>query len=476
MEQATTFIGLDVHKAAIAVAIADGGCRHAARYLGEIPNTPEALSRLARKLGARGQRLSLCYEAGPCGYGVHPPPAQRTRPWLRRRRALADPTPPGRAREDRPTGRGQPSPAPPRRRADAGVGARSGARGHARPGAGAARGGARLAQGASAPARLPAPARARPRRQRLDAGAPGRWLTTVRFEHPAQQIVFQDYVHAVADAERRRDALTEQIRELLPTWPMAPVVAALQALRGMALIAAATLVAEVGDLTRFATPRQLMAHPGLVPSEHSSGARARRGGLTKAGNAEARRVMIEAAWTYRLPARVSRILLDRHEGVPKEVRDRPRLEGAAPPLRPLPAARRPGQADAAHRRRDRARTPGLRLGHRAPRRTRRGGASRVATRQGGGPTRSPIRWRPGREAGPRSGEPPPALFERDGRATLDLRQGQLRDEPGSCGTQPAHQSLTNRRYARSRLPPWATAPQARTTPTAPVDAVARPGP
>jgi transposase len=71
MEQATTFIGLDVHKAAIAVAIAEGGCRHAARYLGEIPNTPEAPSRLVRKLGARGQRLSLCYEAGPCGYGVH---------------------------------------------------------------------------------------------------------------------------------------------------------------------------------------------------------------------------------------------------------------------------------------------------------------------------------------------------------------------------------------------------------------------
>ena len=319
MEQATTFIGLDVHKATIAVAIADGGCRHAARYLGEIPNTPEALSRLVRKLGARGQRLSFCYEAGPCGYGVHRQLSELGHDCAVVAPSLIPRRPGERVKTDR---------------RDAGS----------------------LAQlhraGELTPVWVPDPAheamrdlvrarlvavrglrRARQhllgfllRHGRVHGGsawtlAHRRWLTTVRFEHPAQQIVFQDYVHAVADAERRRDALTEQIRELLPTWSMAPVVAALQALRGMALVTAATLVAEVGDLTRFATPRQLMAHLGLVPSEHSSGARVHRGGLTKAGNAEARRVMIEAAWTYRLPARVSRILLDRLEGVSKEVRD-----------------------------------------------------------------------------------------------------------------------------------------------------------
>jgi transposase len=108
-----------------------------------------------------------------------------------------------------------------------------------------------------------------------------------RFGPPAQRIVFQDYPHAVQNTEKRRDVLTEQIRELLAQWSMVPVVAALQALRGMAMVTAATLVAEVGDLTRFKNPRDLMSHVGLVPSEHSCGATIRRGGITKTGNSEA---------------------------------------------------------------------------------------------------------------------------------------------------------------------------------------------
>ena len=148
-----------------------------------------------------------------------------------------------------------------------------------------------------------------------------RWLTTVRFEHPAQQIVLQDYIHAVQDAETRRDRLTDQIQELLANWSMAPVVAALQAMRGVALVAAVTVVAEVGDFHRFINPRQLMAYLGLVPSEHSSGGSVRRGGITKAGNALARRVLIEGAWTYRMPARVSRKIHDRLEPLPAEIRD-----------------------------------------------------------------------------------------------------------------------------------------------------------
>src|SRR5689334_18556380 len=89
----------------------------------------------------------------------------------------------------------------------------------------------------------------------------------------------------------------------------------------MALVAAATLVAELGDITRFANPRQLMAYLGLVPSEHSSGGTRRQGGIAKAGNGAARRMLIEAAWSYRFPARISRELLLRQEGLAKPIRD-----------------------------------------------------------------------------------------------------------------------------------------------------------
>jgi transposase len=100
-----------------------------------------------------------------------------------------------------------------------------------------------------------------------------------------------------------------------------PGGARLQALRGMALVAAATVIAELGDITRFANPRQLMAYLGLVPSEHSSGATKRQGGITKAGNGAARRMLIEAAWSYRFPARIRREQLLRQEGLAKPIRD-----------------------------------------------------------------------------------------------------------------------------------------------------------
>jgi transposase len=118
--------------------------------------------------------------------------------------------------------------------------------------------------------------------------------------------VLEDYIQTVEAARERRDRLTAQIEAILPDWALARVVAALQTMRGMALVNAATLIAELGDLSRFANARQLMAYLGLVPSEHSSGTRVKRGGITKAGNSAARRLLIEAAWSYRFPARLSR--------------------------------------------------------------------------------------------------------------------------------------------------------------------------
>jgi len=147
------------------------------------------------------------------------------------------------------------------------------------------------------------------------------WLATVHFQYPAQQIVFQDYVDAASDAEARVERLTGQIADLLPSWTLAPVVEAIQAMRGVAFIVAVTVVAEVGDFQRFDTPRQLMAYLGLTPSEHSSGASVRRGGITKAGSGLARRALIEGAWSYRMQARVSPKLHARLEALPRAARD-----------------------------------------------------------------------------------------------------------------------------------------------------------
>ena len=148
-----------------------------------------------------------------------------------------------------------------------------------------------------------------------------RWLAGLRFEHAVHHIVLEDCIAAVEAATARRDRLEAHIAAALPDWSLAMVVHALQALRGMALVAAATLVAELGDITRFANPRQLMAYLGLVPSEHSSGGTRRQGGITKAGNSAARRMLIEAAWSYRFPARISREQLLRQEGLAKPIRD-----------------------------------------------------------------------------------------------------------------------------------------------------------
>src|SRR5467141_83291 len=151
------------------------------------------------------------------------------------------------------------------------------------------------------------------------AGRPGPGcIAGLKFEQAVHHIVLEDYIAA---AEARRNGLTAQIEAMLPDWTLAPVVAALQTMRGMALVNAASLIAELGDLSRFANPRQLMAYLGLVPSEHSSGSSVKRGGITKAGNAAARRLLIEAAWSYRFPARLSRELLLRQESQPRLIRD-----------------------------------------------------------------------------------------------------------------------------------------------------------
>jgi transposase len=129
------------------------------------------------------------------------------------------------------------------------------------------------------------------------------WLEAMTFEQHFLQIVLQEYIDAVKAATQRVSDMTEQMMRLLPNWSLGPVVESLVALRGVDKLSAMVLLAELGDISRFDSPRQLMAYLGLVPSEHSSGGRRRQGGITRSGNGRARRILVESAWSYRFQAR-----------------------------------------------------------------------------------------------------------------------------------------------------------------------------
>jgi transposase len=148
-----------------------------------------------------------------------------------------------------------------------------------------------------------------------------RELGKISFEHPAQLIAFAEYRTAVREAHERVERLTAALCEQSEHWRLKPVLEALMTLRGLQRLTAVTVLAELGDLRRFGSPKQLMAFLGLVPSEYSSGGSRQQGAITKCGNAHVRRVLIEAAWTHRYPARLSRTLQLRQEGQPQLIRD-----------------------------------------------------------------------------------------------------------------------------------------------------------
>lgn len=319
MEKPITYIGLDVHKATIAVALAEAGKRGEVREYGTIDNTPAALKALASKLAKSGSALRFCYEAGPCGYGIQRQLSVAGHECIVVAPSLIPRKPGDRIKTDR---------------RDAANLARLHRAGELTPVW--VPDPAHEAVRDLVRARLAAVRALRQARQQLSGfllrqgqhySRPAwtlmhrRWLAGLRFAQAAHHLVLEDCIAAVEAATARRDRLEAHIAAALPDWSLAPVVRALQALRGMALVAAATLVAELGDITRFANPRQLMAYLGLVPSEHSSGGTRRQGGITKAGNGSARRMLIEAAWSYRFPARISRELLLRQETLAKPIRD-----------------------------------------------------------------------------------------------------------------------------------------------------------
>ena len=148
-----------------------------------------------------------------------------------------------------------------------------------------------------------------------------RWLTEIILPHPAQQIVLQEMIHTITERTARVERLDNELTHQIQHWRYYPVVKAIQSLRGVRLLVAAGVIAELGDLTRFDQPRQLMSYVGLTPSEHSSGGKRRLGSITKCGNGRARRLLIEAAHSYRYPANLSTAMQKRQEGLPKDIID-----------------------------------------------------------------------------------------------------------------------------------------------------------
>lgn len=320
MEKTIKYVGLDVHKNSIAISIAQDGRDKEVRYYGTIVNNTNQLDKVMRKLTSQGAEPRCVYEAGPCGYHIY--------------RHL--------------TGKGidctvvAPSLIPQKKgdrvktdRRDSG----SLARLHR--------------AGELTAVYVPTPAdealrdliRARDdaqkahciAKQQLSAfllrhnyvysgktnwsKAHFNWLSDVTMPHPAQQITLQDYIDTVHTCKSRLDSLTTQMRELSKQCSQSQLIGALQSMRGFSDIAATKTAVEIGDFRRFDSPGEVMSFLGLIPSEHSSGQKQKKGSITKTGNGHVRKALIEAAQAYRLPARKSRAILKRQEGVPENIQN-----------------------------------------------------------------------------------------------------------------------------------------------------------
>lgn len=318
MKDNTKFVGLDVSKEKIAVAIADQG-REKPRYYGMIPNTPEEIRKLVKKLGDQ-ENLRVCYEAGPTGYplfrlflsmGIHcdviaptlipQKPGDRVKTDKRDAIRLAQlyrageltsvyvPTKEDEALRDL-------------------VRAREDAKED----------------------ELRVKHRITKLLLRYDIRPPqkvGRnwssryreWIYTLKFDYSSLRVAFQEYLQALQEVEQRLKRLEEEIQVQADEGVHAPMIQALQCLRGVAVISATSLVAEIGSFKRFRTPKQLMAYLGLVPSESSSGEIRRQGKITKAGNTHARRLLIESSWSYRYQPAVRDRLKRRQDGQPGSI-------------------------------------------------------------------------------------------------------------------------------------------------------------
>jgi transposase len=317
-ERIKFFVGLDVHKDSTSVAACDAS-REPARFVGTVGSDPRQLLKVLAKAG-EPREVSIVYEAGPTGYGLYRELRQRgyhceiAAPSMIPRRAGE------RVKNDRRdcirlaelwrSGELKPIWVPDE--------AHEAVRDLCR------------AREDAVQMRLKARQQLKAfllRHDRRYAGKTSwtriheRWIADQKFEHSGETIALTEYQLAAQAAEQRVQRLTQALLEVVRGWRFEAVVAALRSLRGIDSVSAIGLIAEIGDIHRFKSARDLMGYLGLVPSEHSSGNSVRRGSITKTGNGHARRLLTEAAWSYRFPARMSSSLRERSAGLPEAVRN-----------------------------------------------------------------------------------------------------------------------------------------------------------
>ena len=319
-DHSQAFIAFDTSKLRNAVAVAEAGRTGELRFLGEIENTDAATSKLVSKLADKYRQLTFCYEAGPTGYGLH-----RLIESLGHDCVVVAPSLiPKKAGDRVKTNR--------RDALDLARLLRAGeltavwvpdARHEAMRDLTRAREAAvddlksKRQQVLSLLLRLGRHYAGK----RTWTKAHMHWLASQKIEHGEQRIAFEEMLLAVRQAQERIARLEQAIRAAIPDWSLAEVVTALMAMRGLDLVSASAFLAEIGDLLRFRTARELMGYLGLVPSEHSTGDKVKRSGITKAGNRRARRILVECSWSYRHPPRVGKDKLAKVAAAPRAVQE-----------------------------------------------------------------------------------------------------------------------------------------------------------
>jgi transposase len=322
MEQSTTlFVGLDVHKDSIAVAYAPDERGAEVIFLGLIGTRQCDIDRLIRQLHSKASRLLFVYEAGPCGYWLYRYLQKKGKDCIVVASSLIPRKPGDRVKTDKRDAlqlarlmrAGDLNPVYVPSLEDESIRDLCRAREHS------------MFDLKAAKHRLKSFLLRHDIRYsgKADGNAAHlRWLADeVALPTAAQRIVFQDYVRAITHLVERLAHIEGELHEQVKGWRLAPVVAAYQALRGVQFHVAVTIAAELGELTRFDKPRQLMSYVGLHPSEYSSGNARRQSGIAKTGNSHARRVLVEGAWAYRYLPKVSRQIQVRQESLPEQIRD-----------------------------------------------------------------------------------------------------------------------------------------------------------